>query len=106
MPTAICHLRPWSACQSVMSHRRISEPPEEAAEGREALAIAAPLRLGLLEAHDVLDAPVEEGAGGGEAVAVVVEIDELGRSIDAHQDRPLGVMVEVGRPVAGDPPHP
>src|SRR3954452_15037471 len=89
-----------------MSHRRVSEPPEEAAQGGESVAVAAPLRLRLLEAHDVVDPPIEEGAGGGESVADVVHVDELGRSVDAHQDDAFGIMVEGGRPIAGDPPHP
>src|SRR4051794_36082444 len=75
--------------------RRVTQPPEEAAEGGKAFAAAAPVRLGLLDPHHVGDAAVEEGAGGGEAVAVVVEIDEAGRSVDAEQQGALAVVIEV-----------
>src|SRR5512139_1555104 len=85
---------------------RVAQPSHETAEARQALAAAAPLRLELLEAHDVVDAALEEAARLVQLLAVVVEEHQHRGRVERGEDAALAVMVEVGRDVAGEPPHP
>src|SRR5436190_5401002 len=85
--------------------RRVAQPTEKAAEARPAVGAAAPAGLPFLEAHDIGDSAVEESGGLRPALALVVEPGEQGGGVKRAQGQALGVMVEVGRAVAGEPPH-
>src|SRR6478672_6469035 len=85
--------------------RRVAQAAEESAEARALLGAALPAGFPFLEAHDVGDAAIEERAGFGPAFALIVEPGYERRSVDRAQGQALGVMVEVGRLVAGQPPH-
>ena len=61
---------------------------------------------GIEDPARVVGTPVEESAGVGFLLALVVDEDGERRGVDAAEDRALAVMVEVGRDVAGEPPHP
>src|SRR6478736_10412589 len=88
----------------IWSPRGIAQAAEEA-HRVEMLAPAEPLGLGLLELHHPFDAPVEEGPGLGLALARVVDEHRQRRGVDAGEDRTLGVMIVIGRGVAGEAPH-
>ena len=84
--------------------RRIAQPAEEAGEARPVLA-AAPVAPWPFRTHHVVDPPVEEGARSRPCPRCRRRARRQGRGVDRAQRQPLGVVVVVGRGIAGEPPH-
>src|SRR3546814_649929 len=88
------------------SPRRIAQSAQDPGYTETLFGQPEDLRLRLLETDDAVDTPIEKSAGFRLALAVVAREDVERCGVDPGQDRPFGIVVVVGRRIAGETPHP